>query len=268
MDIIGGWLLKMPKYRKLHTKITESLDMNDMPTDFARLTWALLPLALCREGRGLYNMSWIKSKIHPLRTDIKEKDMQEAFDWYQERGMIVVYHVRGRDYFNIPTWHEYQGETTREADSIYPSPEEAETTQELRKSRSNQSSVKRVLNLPVNIESESTCESNKNGTKKNDPLIPEELDTPEFRGVWKEWTKHRKEIKKPLTPTTIKSQLKKLSKYTDVVAAAMLEQSIEHGWQGIWELKEDARASPRDSTLDAIDRVAAEMEAERKLEND
>jgi hypothetical protein len=234
----------MPKYRKLHTKITESLDMNDMPTDFARLTWALLPLALCREGRGLYNMSWIKSKIHPLRTDIKEKDVQAAFDWYQERGMIVVYHVRGRDYFHVPTWHEYQGETSREADSIYPVPEEDELTQELVMSGSNQSSVERVLNLPVNIESESTRESNKNGTKKNEPIIPEELDTQEFRESWARWTQHRKEIKKPLTPTTIKTQIKKLSSHSARVAAAMLEQSIENGWRGIFDLKEDAKDEP------------------------
>ena len=43
----------MPTWRKLHVKATESLDINDMPDDFHRLLWVMLPLGLDREGRGL-----------------------------------------------------------------------------------------------------------------------------------------------------------------------------------------------------------------------
>ena len=51
----------MPKYRKLHTKTVESLDLNEMPDDLTRLMWVLLPLALCREGRGLHSGAYLQS---------------------------------------------------------------------------------------------------------------------------------------------------------------------------------------------------------------
>ena len=62
----------MPRYRKLHVKTVESLDINDMPDDFTRLMWVLLPLGLCREGRGIDNPAWIKSKLFPMRLDVSD----------------------------------------------------------------------------------------------------------------------------------------------------------------------------------------------------
>jgi len=113
----------MPKYRKLYVKTTESLDINDMPNDTYRLLWVLLPLGLCREGRGIDNQAWIKAKIMPLRQDITEEAIGEMMDWFTDRKMIVRYEVKSRRYFYIPTFHDYQGNTTREAESNYPSPD-------------------------------------------------------------------------------------------------------------------------------------------------
>lgn len=93
-----------------------------MPDDFTRLTWVLLPLALCREGRGLDNAAWIKAKIYPLRLDVTLEQIQAAMDWYAGRGMIRRYTVAGRDYFFVPTWFEYQTGTNKEAPSPYPQP--------------------------------------------------------------------------------------------------------------------------------------------------
>jgi len=112
----------MPQYRKLYTKTTESLDINDMPDDFTRLTWVLLPLALCREGRGLDNAAWIKAKLYPLRIDVTLEQIQAAMNWFAERGMTQRYTVAGRSYFFVPTWYEYQTGTNKEAPSPYPQP--------------------------------------------------------------------------------------------------------------------------------------------------
>lgn len=68
-------------------------------------------------------------------------------------------------------------------------------------------------------------------------IIPESLNTDVFLAVWEEWQQYRKEIKKPLKPTSIKYQLRKLKEYPPETAAAMLTQSIENQWQGIFELK-------------------------------
>ena len=49
----------------------------------------------------------------------------------------------------------------------------------------------------------------------------------------------RKEIKKPITTTGLKRMLSKLSKLTPDIRdrIAILEQSINHNWQDIYELK-------------------------------
>jgi hypothetical protein len=118
----------VPKYRKLYVKTTESLDINDMPDDFTRLMWVLLPLRLCRQGRGLDNPTWLRSMLFPLRNDVTLDMISAAMDWYEQRGMICRYQVEDRRYFYIPTFHDYQGNTTREADSIYPPPTEPDNT--------------------------------------------------------------------------------------------------------------------------------------------
>ena len=112
----------MPQWRKLWTKTTESLDVNDMPDDFHRLLWMFLPLITCREGRGMDNPVWIKAKAMPLRSDVTPTNVAKAMDWYAQHGMLQRYEVDGRRFFAIRNWHRYQGVTTREAPSNYPEP--------------------------------------------------------------------------------------------------------------------------------------------------
>jgi hypothetical protein len=138
----------MPKYRSLHTKILNSDDFNAMPDDFTRLIWTLLPLILDREGRGLNDISWIKSNLFPRRVDyIDNNQLRSAFDWFADpkRKMVIYYEVHGHKYFYIPTFKDYQYRTEREAPSVIPSPPEnspettptpTETTPELLRNNS------------------------------------------------------------------------------------------------------------------------------------
>lgn len=120
----------MPRYRKLYTKISESLDFNDMPDDFTRLLWILLLTVVDRDGRSIDNATLIKSKAFPLREDVTTEQVQRALDWYANRKMICRYQVGGRKYFYIPTFSHYQGDTSKEAESeLPPPPEEAAPVQ-------------------------------------------------------------------------------------------------------------------------------------------
>ncbi len=112
----------MPQYRKLHVKSVDSQDINDMPDDFTRLLWVMLPLGLDSEGRGIYNAGWVKSKIFPLRDDVTPERVFIALKWLADRKMIVIYEVCDRHYFHVPTWHIYQGNTEKEAKSVIPTP--------------------------------------------------------------------------------------------------------------------------------------------------
>ena len=142
----------MPRYRKLHVKATESLDINDMPDDFTRLMWLLMPLGLCREGRGIDNSAWIKSRLFPLRIDVTLAMIDSAMAWYAERGMITRYAVDGRSFFCVPSFPKYQGDTSREAESNYPPPH-AESDQG---SRVDPEFIERESTLAVSV---SACES-------------------------------------------------------------------------------------------------------------
>jgi len=71
-------------------------------------------------------------------------------------------------------------------------------------------------------------------TAAADVEIPEPLNTPEFREAWADWTRHRREIKHALTPTTAQRQLKRLAKEGAESALLRLERSMDNGWQGLW----------------------------------
>lgn len=59
----------------------------------------------------------------------------------------------------------------------------------------------------------------------------------EFNNAWSDWQKHRKELKKKLTPSTEKKQLDFLGGRPENEAIAILEQSMMNGWTGLFEIK-------------------------------
>lgn len=56
-----------------------------------------------------------------------------------------------------------------------------------------------------------------------------------FASVWDSWVEHRKEIKKKLTETSVKQQLKQLSRWGERRSIAAIEYTIGKGWQGIMD---------------------------------
>ena len=65
--------------------------------------------------------------------------------------------------------------------------------------------------------------------------------TPELLEAWNDFVQSRTEIKKPLTPIAIKklkNKLNVLSHGNDRLAIAILDQSSERGWLGIFPLNE------------------------------
>ena len=113
----------MPKYRKIWTKTLDSFDFNEMPDDFCRVVWLLLPLILDSEGRGIDLPAWISSRMFPLRR-VDEAKITEALDFFESRKMIVRYEVDGRSYFYCTNWTAYQSGTEKEAASVLPSPQD------------------------------------------------------------------------------------------------------------------------------------------------
>lgn len=89
-------------------------------------------------------------------------------------------------------------------------------------------------------------------------VLPEVLDTEAFRSAWRRWLQFRKEDGHKLTPSTADSQIAKLSRAGHDQAIAMIEQSIEHGWQGLFPPKQD-KSSPAAKYQDKLSRLEARL---------
>jgi len=113
----------MPKYRQLHLKLLDSEDFNDMPDDFTRLCWVLLPLIVDSEGRGKCLTNWIRSKMFPLRDNITADQINGALKWFVLRGLVVDYIGEdGGYYFYIVNFKKYQTGSDKEGKSYIPTP--------------------------------------------------------------------------------------------------------------------------------------------------
>jgi len=72
--------------------------------------------------------------------------------------------------------------------------------------------------------------------------IPTSLQTPSFIEAWDNWLADRRERRRPVTTRAATLQLRKLEAMGPVAAVASINQSIERGYQGIFEV-----AAPRDT---------------------
>lgn len=94
------------------------------------------------------------------------------------------------------------------------------------------------VSVPVSQNSENS-EGNKTAPRRAreaEPLdLPQCLHTAAFETAWHEWQRYRAEAKKPLTPSTVRKQLRVLERMGHDGAIASIEQSIANGWQGLFE---------------------------------
>ena len=75
----------------------------------------------------------------------------------------------------------------------------------------------------------------KKSEKINVVVVPDSLSVPSFLEAWEKFQQHRREIRKPLTPTAAGSLLKKLAGWGADRAVAAIEHSVANGWTGIFE---------------------------------
>jgi hypothetical protein len=83
-------------------------------------------------------------------------------------------------------------------------------------------------------------------------LIPISLRQPDFLIAWNEWLEDRKERRKPVTFKAAKIQLPKLALMGEKRAIAAIENSIEKGYQGIFEATQQGKFKKQDD-INAVD---------------
>jgi DNA-binding MarR family transcriptional regulator len=85
------------------------------------------------------------------------------------------------------------------------------------------------------------------GMLTNKGKIELPFSSDEFREAWTEWEQHRREIKKPLTPTSTERQLKTLASIGEAEAIAAIHRSISNGWTGIFPASSKAKPDHREA---------------------
>jgi len=78
-------------------------------------------------------------------------------------------------------------------------------------------------------------------------LTKQQMASPEFLSIYTEWGLNRIQMGKPLTDVSIKRQLMFLARCGDD-PVAVVRQSLERGWQGLFELKRDGTNGTQQST--------------------
>lgn len=89
-----------------------------------------------------------------------------------------------------------------------------------------------VRKIEVEYEYEYEIETKKEITPTADFFIDKDLNK-----AFLEWIDYRKEIRKTLKPSTAQKQVKFLQRFDPKDAILIIEQSIQNGWTGLFEIK-------------------------------
>jgi hypothetical protein len=100
--------------------------------------------------------------------------------------------------------------------------------------------------------------------RKEDIVLPDWINL----NAWNAWVQHRKEIKKPLKPTTIRLQLRFLEEHKKD-HTQIIKNSIVNGWTGLFVLRVDS--GPPNRRLDYSraheKRIQDEEETQYRIQN-
>lgn len=193
-------------------------------------------------GRGDARPAIIKGRVFALRERVTTKDIDRALHALAAGGCITLYEVGGKSYYQFPSWAEHQ--RVRNAVPKYPSPEMGVISSACRNSPqlAANGGDERPKSNP--IQSESISESNIKAQVCAD-RSPLEIALDDF-------AKARKAMKKPLTDKAREltlAELEKLAPGDEAMQVAIINQSIQRGWQGVFPLKEDGKAKPQTKGL-------------------
>lgn len=123
--------------------------------------------------------------------------------------------------------------------------------------RRNNATALQTQSDPNAIRGEEIREDEIKGEKKK----KESADAPPFVDEvlisWNSWLQHRKELGKKMTPSTVKKQIQFLGGRAGPEIIAIINQSIQNGWTGLFDLKQNGN---RNHTQTSIRRADATVE--------
>lgn len=166
----------------------------------------------------------LNGNLFPDQESIKETDIKKWLGECLKVGVIERYTVGNKTYLHIPNF----GQRLDKSKAKYPQPGEGVTEV------SGNVPGKNPAELELEEEPEKELEP-----ETARAILPDIFFGEEVQAAWEEWKKYRSEIKKKLSPSTEKKQMQFLGGRAGPEAIAIINQSIEKGWTGLFNLKKN-----------------------------
>lgn len=222
--------MELNGFIKLHRKM-EEWEWAKEPNTFVLFIHLLL-LASWKDsrwqGQNVVRGSLITSLGHlSTITGLSVRSVRTSLDHLKSTGEVTS---RTTNKFTVITLTNY---------SFYQDDDSESTSKMTSQATNNRQTTDKQ---PTTSEEYKEYKEGKEYKKKNkENEMKKKIELPfsseKFSEAWERWKTHRTEIHHKLTPSTEQSQLKKLSQFSESEAIAMIDQSIEHGWQGLFPVQ-------------------------------
>ena len=247
----------MPRNRMIKTEFWNDEKLATVSRD-ARLTFIALWNLSDDYGSVRGHPLWLKNTIYPY-DEIKPVDFKKWLDELENIHVITPYDGEGERFYYIRGFTKHQ---VISHPSLFRNPSPPVTLTE-----DSDSTTGGLLS-----ERESKRESKRERIDSFSPIfIPDFISS----HTWADFVQHRKLLKSPLTDRASELIFKKLENWKlklDWNPDDVLNQSIERGWKGVFELPDGGNGSfgsqnKQKGRMTSIEQIKKQRQEERRIQN-
>ena len=198
-----------------------------------RLSFLGLWCCCDREGRFKWDARRLGVQILPY----DHIDFEIILDILQTNGYIEKYEVDGKTYGFVPSFSRHQVINNREQESSLPPFQQPDLfSTELTRVNTGENTGENTDETTRADACSGEGKERKEGRKERDAVaIDLPFQSEEFKEAWQKWETFRREIKKPLTNSTIKMQLKQIEAWGEQRSIKIIDNCVLNGWYGLKE---------------------------------